>query len=164
MPISIGVPVLSHVPPPIGVGQRDSTLESGTALGTARDSFSLKALIQARKMLSHQRDNVGQSGTNPEKMLSHCPDTVGQQKIAYSYHETASFPLTPDGLPDYAAWCADWWRGCFACPEFMPERVRFCRKWNRAVHGVDVVELSCQPAPRQETGRAWWCGRKEAAA
>lgn len=94
--------------------------------------------------------------------------------------KTVVLPLTPDGLPDYAAWCADWWRGCFACPDFMPERVRFCRRWNRAVHGVDVVALApvamgdhpCQgetlergkPSPRQETGRAWWCGRKEAAA
>ncbi len=92
-------------------------------------------------------------------------------------------PLTPDGVPDYAAWCGEWWRGCFACSDFLPDKVRFCRKWNRAFHGVDVVSVASMstddhPCPQgqnettgqgdalspRQTGGAWWCGRKEAAA
>lgn len=44
-------------------------------------------------------------------------------------------------VPDYAAWCADYFQGCFACPDFLRDKVRFCRKWNRTFHGADVVDL-----------------------
>ena len=46
-----------------------------------------------------------------------------------------------DGPPDYAAFCPRYWQGCFECPDFMPEMIRFCRVWNRAHYGVDVVDL-----------------------
>lgn len=148
-----------------------------------RDSFSLKALIQAKKQLSQHTDDAGQTRDNTQKTLSHGPDAVGQAKLAYYYHGIVVPPLTPDSLPDYAAWCADWWRGCFACPDFLPDKVRFCRKWNRAFYGVDVVSVASMstddhPCPQgqnettgqgdalspRQTGGAWWCGRKEAAA
>lgn len=44
-------------------------------------------------------------------------------------------------VPDYAAWCAGYFQGCFACPDFLRDKVRFCRKWNRTFHGADVVDL-----------------------
>lgn len=75
-------------------------------------------------------------------------------------------------VPDYAAFCPDYFRGCFFCPEFMPDRVRFCRKWNRIFNGVDVVELELiegeegaadtKGASRARSGdggredRSWW--------
>ena len=70
-------------------------------------------------------------------------------------------------VPDYAAFCPDYFRGCFFCPEFMPDRVRFCRKWNRAFNGEDAVELEVvdgeegaslfQKKPlKEDTDRNWW--------
>lgn len=68
-------------------------------------------------------------------------------------------------VPDYGAWCPDWWRGCFACPDFLRDRLRFCRKWNRVFHGaegVDVVmDREADAAPEPDGGRSWWTyGRK----
>ena len=75
--------------------------------------------------------------------------------------------------PDYAAFCPDCFRGCFACPDFLRDRVRFCRKWNRTFDGVDVVELEIidgeegfslpakKPLPEQDTGRGWWTYGRE---
>lgn len=74
--------------------------------------------------------------------------------------------------PDYAAFCPDYFRGCFACPDFLRDRVRFCRKWNRTFNGVDVVELEIidgadasplpEPArPEEDTGRGWWTYGRE---
>lgn len=42
-------------------------------------------------------------------------------------------------VPDYAAWCPRWWKGCLECPDFMRDRIRFCRKWNLTFCGVEVV-------------------------
>ena len=64
----------------------------------------------------------------------------------------SSTSSTKNSMESYAAWCADWWRGCFTCPEYMPERVRFCRKWNREVYGVDVVSLSGLPTQNEASG------------
>ena len=74
--------------------------------------------------------------------------------------------------PDYAAFCPDYFRGCFACPDFLRDRVRFCRKWNRTFNGVDVVELEiidgadASPLPEpalmeEDTGRGWWTYGRE---
>lgn len=63
-------------------------------------------------------------------------------------------------VPDYATFCPAYWRGCFACPEFMVDKVRFCRKWNRAFYGVDVVS----PASMAMDGHPCPQSRKEAAA
>lgn len=74
----------------------------------------------------------------------------------------------PGGVlkPDYAAFCPDYFRGCFACPDFLRDRVRFCRKWNRTFNGVDVVELEIidgeegfslpakKPLPEEDTAGA----------
>ena len=76
-------------------------------------------------------------------------------------------PLASHGGPDCAAWCEGYYRGCFSCPDFMPDKVRFCRKWNRTFNGADVVELEVvdgadaspltEPALMEEdTGRNWW--------
>lgn len=81
-------------------------------------------------------------------------------------------PLASHGGPDYAAWCDAYHRGCFACPDFLRDRVRFCRKWNRTFNGVDVVELEIidgadasplpEPAlPEEDTGRGWWTYGRE---
>ena len=79
-------------------------------------------------------------------------------------------------VPGYAAFCPDYFQGCFSCPDFMPDKVRFCRKWNRTFNGADVVELEAvdgadaspltEPAlPEQDTGRNWWTyGRKKSTA
>lgn len=81
-------------------------------------------------------------------------------------------PLASHGGPDYAAWCDAYHQGCFACPDFLRDKVRFCRKWNRTFNGVDVVELEIidgadasplpEPAlPEEDKGRNWWTyGRK----
>lgn len=74
--------------------------------------------------------------------------------------------------PDYAAFCPDYFRGCFACPDFLRGKVRFCRKWNRTFNGVDVVELEiidgadASPLPEpalmeEDTGRGWWTYGRE---
>ncbi len=81
-------------------------------------------------------------------------------------------PLASHGGPDYAAWCDAYHQGCFACPDFLRDRVRFCRKWNRTFNGVDVVELEIidgadasplpEPAlPEEDTGRGWWTYGRE---
>ncbi len=73
-------------------------------------------------------------------------------------------------VPDYASFCPTWWRSCFQCPDFLRDRLRFCRRWNRAVYGVDVANvvttaesgdgvsfIQPQPAlPEPDTGRSWW--------
>lgn len=76
--------------------------------------------------------------------------------------------------PDYAAFCSAWHQGCFACPDFLPDKVRFCRKWNRTFTGADVVELITEgeegaaspPLPEpalmeEDTGRGWWTYGRE---
>ena len=50
-------------------------------------------------------------------------------------------PFLSNEVPDYTVFCPRYWQGCFVCPDFMPDMIRFCRSWNRAVYGVDVVEL-----------------------
>lgn len=76
--------------------------------------------------------------------------------------------------PDYAAFCSAWHQGCFACPNFLRDKVRFCRKWNRTFTGADVVELITEgeegaaspplPEPalqKEDTGRGWWTYGRE---
>lgn len=83
-------------------------------------------------------------------------------------------PLASHGGPDYAAWCDAYHQGCFACPDFLRDKVRFCRKWNRTFNGADVVELLIEeekgagssplpePALREEDrGRGWWTHGRE---
>ena len=80
-------------------------------------------------------------------------------------------PLASHGGPDYAAWCDAYHQGCFACPNFLRDKVRFCRKWNRTFNGVDVVELEiidgeegaadARNLKNQDAGGGWWTyGRK----
>ena len=68
---------------------------------------------------------------------------------------------------DYAAFCPDYFRGCFACPDFLRGKVRFCRKRNRTFNGADVVvleivdreegaSLSQKKPLKEDTGRNWW--------
>lgn len=70
-------------------------------------------------------------------------------------------------IPDYAAFCPAYWEGCFSCPDFLRDRVRFCRKWNRTFNRVDAVELEVveeeekfYPYPKKimqkNTDRNWW--------
>ena len=89
-------------------------------------------------------------------------------------------PLTSHGGPDYAAWCPRYFRSCFECPDYLPDKLRFCRAWNRAFHGADVVNVAMvgeegaegkpsrlpEPTmPESDTGRGWWTyGRKKAGA
>lgn len=83
-------------------------------------------------------------------------------------------------VPDYAAWCPRYYRGCFECPDYLPDKLRFCRAWNRSFHGMDVVTVAMvgeegaegkpsrlpEPTmPESDTGRGWWTyGRKKAEA
>lgn len=61
----------------------------------------------------------------------------------------------------YRPECPRWWRGCLACREFMADRIRFCRAWNRRIYGVSVVEVVSEP----DDPRAWWgYGQKKAPA
>lgn len=34
-------------------------------------------------------------------------------------------------VPDYAAFCPDYWQGCQTCPEYRTDSVRFCGRYNR---------------------------------
>ncbi len=49
----------------------------------------------------------------------------------------------------------------------MPDKVRFCRKWNRTFNGGDVVELKivdgadASPLPEEDRGRNWWTYGRE---
>ena len=73
--------------------------------------------------------------------------------------------------PDYAAFCPDYFRGCFACPDFLRGKVRFCRKWNRTFNGVEVVELEiidgeegaadARNLKNQDAGGGWWTYGRE---
>ena len=42
-------------------------------------------------------------------------------------------------VPDYAAWCSGWWQDCFTCPEYMANKIMFCRKWNLGCYGTEIV-------------------------
>lgn len=109
------------------------------------------------------------------------PSPAGASVSKMETTTRALFPLPPMKeaakgvlVPDHAAFCPAYWRGCFECPDFLRDRLRFCRKWNRAFHGVDVVELITEgekraiPSPlpepalmEEDTGRSWWTyGRK----
>ena len=85
------------LPIPLGVGQRDSTLNLGTASGIARDSFSLKSFIQAKKCCPKMRENIGQQRDSTQKILSQRSEAVGQQNLAYFSQKTF---LTPEGVSD----------------------------------------------------------------
>lgn len=66
--------------------------------------------------------------------------------------------------------CAGYWKGCFACAEYLPDRVFFCRRANLARFGSGEVEIESggEAWMRDETkerkrGRtdlagAWWNG------
>ena len=45
-------------------------------------------------------------------------------------------------IPDYAAFCPDYWRGCSKCPEYRPDQLRFCTRYNR-IHD-DAAEVVVQ--------------------
>ena len=77
-------------------------------------------------------------------------------------------------VPDYGTFCPDWWKGCFQCQNFLPDKVRFCRKWNRTFNGADVVELiiegekgaDASPLPEpalmeEDRCRGWWTYGRE---
>lgn len=68
-------------------------------------------------------------------------------------------------IPDYAAFCPAYWEGCFSCPDFLRDRVRFCRKWNLSLNGaveLEIVDreegasLSQKKPLKEDTGRNWW--------
>lgn len=150
---------LSH---PLGRGTAGQKESGGTSCGTKAGQVSLKALAiakiggtvrgtkagQEEEILSH---GITQGGTNLSHVFERNRQVLAGQNPASS--------SAGNVLPGYSKWCADWWQGCFACPDFMPEKVRFCRRWNRAAHGVDVVEV-CQPTSRQDTDLAWWNRRR----
>ena len=33
-------------------------------------------------------------------------------------------------VPDYAAFCPEYWKGCFSCPDFLADSLRFCGRYN----------------------------------
>lgn len=59
----------------------------------------------------------------------------------------------PAAIPDYAAFCPRYWKGCFDCPEFDRDAMRFCRKYN-AAYPV-IIEIA------HEERKAWWADRKK---
>ena len=44
-------------------------------------------------------------------------------------------------VPDYAAFCPEYWKGCFSCPDFRADSLRFCGRYN-LLHGeaAEVVQ------------------------
>lgn len=60
------------------------------------------------------------------------------------------------------AGCSNYWRGCFSCPNYLgPEHRYFCRRANRELFGVDIVQDEKKPdVEKQKEQGAWWNGRK----
>ena len=52
--------------------------------------------------------------------------------------------------------CAGYWRECFACPEYLPDRVFFCRRANLARFGSAEVETE----DADDGGGTWKSGRE----
>lgn len=134
-----GLKSVSHCPRGIGVGQWDtvgatphSTAVSGTAGGTVAGQRSLKALAQAILSVPPKRDNVGQP--------------VGQgQNDCPTPEQPSETTFSASSLPDYAAFCPSYWRGCFDCPDFMLDHVRFCARHNLLAYGRPEVEIEVVP-------------------
>ena len=49
--------------------------------------------------------------------------------------------------------CAGYWRECFGCSEYLPDRVFFCRRANLARFGREEVEA--EEAENGDGGKAW---------
>ena len=73
-------------------------------------------------------------------------------------------PLRENSVPDYAAFCPDYFQGCFRCPHYSWNKIRFCRRWNQ-IYPETVAEFILddtdgQSGDEQRTfpGRtsSWW--------
>jgi hypothetical protein len=42
--------------------------------------------------------------------------------------------------PDYAAFCPEYWKGCFSCPGYVVNALRFCARYNRVHEAPGVVQ------------------------
>ena len=54
--------------------------------------------------------------------------------------------------------CGGYWRGCFACADYLPDRVFFCRRANLARFGSGEVEA--EDAENEGGGRTWKNGQE----
>ncbi|MDL2317073.1 hypothetical protein LJC59_08385 [Desulfovibrio sp. OttesenSCG-928-A18] len=52
-----------------------------------------------------------------------------------SEHDQAEAIVTTD----YAALCPSYWRGCFICPEYRADSLRFCGRYSRVHEGLTEV-------------------------
>lgn len=90
------------------------------------------------------KNKTGQAESIAAVSLSSSSSLSSQKKEGGKPNGAFNHPLMKAGeggylVPDYAAWCPRWWKGCLECPDFMRDRVRFCRKWNLAFCGAEVV-------------------------
>ena len=120
-----------------------------------------------------------------EKTASDPATTANQSKDEAKATEQQNAPQNGNveqSGPDYASFCTRYWKGCLECVDNMPNKLRFCRKWNREHLGDDVVSWKtgtgkpleeAQRAPElriartwcfycpewQNSGSCWWIGR-----
>lgn len=102
--------------------------------GFQSETNSVNSVINCQR-----KSNPGK--TRIDNASGHSVNSVSSVSIDRNPKSTPPMKAGEGGylVPDYAAWCPRWWKGCLECPDFMRDRIRFCRKWNLTFCGVEVV-------------------------
>ena len=111
-------------------------MEAETSKKPVGGGFNLKALILNKLKKEKARPVENQLETSKREVTSQAVVVELSDLEAFRQASPKEPPMIAPGMPDYAAFCAGYWRECDHCPHYVnTDTGLFCSMWEAVFPG-----------------------------